>query len=137
MKIVLHAGVKCTDEERLLTTLRNNKDIHAQRRVAVPDPRNYRVILRETLNKMRHQDPSEEARDILHDIETVFLSNAFFFSIPRETITNDQFYPKAVTSQAKFLHLFQEDDVLLTFALRNPSSFVPNLFHASNVTDFG
>jgi len=40
MKIVLHAGVKCTDEERLLTTLRNNKDIHAQRRVAVPDPRN-------------------------------------------------------------------------------------------------
>ena len=146
MKIVLHAGVKCTDEERLLTTLRSNKDILAQRRVAVPDPRNYRVILRETLNKMRHQDPSEEARDILldvflegeaDDIETVFLSNAFFFGIPREAIANDQFYPKAVTSLAKFLHLFQEDDVLLTFALRNPASFVPNLFHASNVTEFG
>ena len=57
MKIVLRAGVKCTDEERLLTTLRSNKDILAQRRVAVPDPRNYRVILRETLNKMRHQIP--------------------------------------------------------------------------------
>lgn len=91
MKIVLHAGVKCTDEERLLTTLRSNKDILAQRRVAVPDPRNYRVILRETLNKMRHQDPSEEARDILldvflegeaDDIETVFLSNAFFLWHP-------------------------------------------------------
>ena len=68
MKIVLHAGVKCTDEERLLTTLRSNKDLLAQRRVAVPDPRNYRVILRETLNKMRHQDPSEEARDILLDV---------------------------------------------------------------------
>ena len=41
MKIVLHAGVKCTDEERLLTTLRSNKDILAQRRVrlrnAFPD----------------------------------------------------------------------------------------------------
>ena len=36
MKIVLHAGVKCTDEERLLTTLRSNKDLLAQRRVAVP-----------------------------------------------------------------------------------------------------
>ena len=37
--------------------------------VAVPDPRNYRVILLETLNKkMRHQDPSEEARDILLDV---------------------------------------------------------------------
>jgi len=30
MKIVLHAGVKCTDEERLLTTLRSNKDILAR-----------------------------------------------------------------------------------------------------------
>jgi len=68
MKIVLHAGVKCTDEERLLTTLRSNKDILAQRRVAVPDPRNYRVILRETLNAMRHQDPSKEARDIPLDV---------------------------------------------------------------------
>jgi hypothetical protein len=68
MKIMLHAGVKCTDEERLLTTLRSNKDILAQRRVAVPDPRNYRVILRETLSKMHHQDPSEEARDILLDV---------------------------------------------------------------------
>ena len=27
MKILLHAGVKCTDEERLLATLRSNKDI--------------------------------------------------------------------------------------------------------------
>ena len=25
----------------------------------------------------------------------------------------------------------------MTFALRNPASFVPNLFHASNVTEFG
>ena len=30
MKIVLHAGVKCTDEERLLTTLRSNNDILAR-----------------------------------------------------------------------------------------------------------
>ena len=114
--------------------------------MAVPDPRNYKVILLETLNKMRRQDPSEKARDILfdvfleveaEDIETVFLSNAFFFSIPREAIANDQFYPKAMTSLAKLLHLFQEDDVLLTFALRNPVSFVSDLFHASNVTEFG
>ena len=33
--------------------------------------------------------------------------------------------------------MFQEDDVLLTFALTNLAIFVPNLFHASNVTDFG
>jgi hypothetical protein len=55
------------------------------------------VILRETLNAMRHQDPSKEARDIpldvfledeAEDIETVFLSNAFFFGIPREVIAS-------------------------------------------------
>ena len=68
------------------------------------------MILRETLNKMRHQDPSEEARDILldvflegeaDDIETVFLSNAFFFGIPREAIANDQFYPKGCDQPSK------------------------------------
>ena len=53
------------------------------------------MILRETLNEMRINDHSEEARDILldvflegkaEDIETVSLSNAFFFGIPKEVI---------------------------------------------------
>ena len=34
----------------------------------MPDPRNYRVILRETMNKLRQKSPSQEARDILIDI---------------------------------------------------------------------
>ena len=88
MRIILHAGVKCADEEKLLNSLRSNRKLLREHGVAVPDPRNYRVILRETMNKLRQKAPSQEARDILIDIfldgeddtvETVFLSNAFFF----------------------------------------------------------
>lgn len=111
----------------------------------MPDPRNYRVILRETMNKLRQKAPSQEARDILIDIfldgeddtvETLFLSNAFFFGIPREAVGNDQFYPKALTNLSKFLSLFGAENVLLCYAIRNPATFLPNLFEASNVQDF-
>ena len=88
---------------------------------------------------MRHQNRSEDLRDILldiflegepDDIKTVFLSKGYFFGTPREAISNDHVYPEAVTSLTKALHLFKEDDVLLTFTVRKLSSFVPSLFHA-------
>jgi len=52
MRIILHAGVKCTDEEKLLNSLRSNRKLLREHGVSVPDPRNYRVILRETMNKL-------------------------------------------------------------------------------------
>lgn len=113
MRMVLHAGVKCSNEERLLQSLRSNKGILRQRQVSVPDPRNYRVILREKLNKLRQQEASEDARDVLvefflegepEDTNSIVLSNAFFFGTPRVAINDNRFYPKAVTNVVKFLH---------------------------------
>ena len=57
-----------------------------------------------------------------------------FFWPPREIISNDQFYSKFVLRLAKFLLVIQKNDVLLTFAVRHTTNFVPNLFHDPNVT---
>lgn len=49
MRIILHAGAQCTDDERLLKTLLRNKDTLAQAGVAVPHPKSYRNLLRKAL----------------------------------------------------------------------------------------
>ena len=59
--------------------------------------------MRVTLKQMRHQDPSEEARDILldvflegeaDDIETVFLSDAFSLASRERPLQTINFIPK-------------------------------------------
>ena len=81
----------------LLKSLGSNLDIPSHRRVVVPNPQNYHVILRETLKKP-HRNSSDDVRDILlyilpegdpDEISSVVISNAFYFGNQIEAITNN------------------------------------------------
>lgn len=145
MRIILHAGAQCTDDERLLKTLLCNKDTLAQAGVAVPHPKSYRNLLRKTLVNGLKNKFNPEARDHLLEIilkdtfaqaHTVILSNPMFFGIPKEVLESGQLYPKAVKVLEQFLLLFPKDDVQLYFSIRNPASFLPALFKTSQLSEF-
>ena len=145
MRIILHAGVQCTDNERLIKTLLRNKETFAKAGVAVPPPKLYRNLLRKTLIKGINNNLDIGAREYLLEtilegtstqINTVILSNPMFFGIPRELLISGQLYPNAVKILEQFLLLFSQDDVELYFSIRNPASFLPTVFETSELAEF-
>ena len=145
MRIILHAGAQCTDDERLVRTLLRNADTLAKAQVAIPHPKSYRVLLRKTVNKALKNSFNPGAREHLLEVilkdapvqaGTVILSNPMFFGIPKETLHSGQLYPNAVGLLDKFLQIFSEDDVHLYFSIRNPASFFPAVFAASQLSEF-
>lgn len=115
MRIILHAGVQCTDDERLIKTLLRNKDTFTKAGVAVPPPKLYRNLLRKALIKglkynLDNGDREHLLETILEgkytQINTVILSNPMFIGIPRELLGSVQLYPNAVRVLEQFLLLF-------------------------------
>lgn len=145
MRIILHAGVQCTDDERLIKTLLRNKDTFTKAGVAVPPPKLYRNLLRKTLIKVLKYNLDNGDREHLLEtilegkytqINTVILSNPMFIGIPRELLGSVQLYPNAVRVLEQFLLLFSQDDVELYFSIRNPASFLPAIFETSELSEF-
>ena len=52
VRIILHAGAQCTDDEHHMTTLIRNKEVLTNAKVTVPHPKSYRIPLRKILNQM-------------------------------------------------------------------------------------
>ena len=101
MRIILHAGVQCTDDERLLKTLLRNKETFAKAGVAVPHPKSYRTLLDKTLtNKINPMTGENFLAIILKDTivksHTVILSNPIFFDSSKEVLWPQKLYPNAV-----------------------------------------
>ena len=145
MRIILQAGVQCTDNERLIKTLLRNKETFAKAGVAVLPFKLYRNLLLKTLIKGINNNVDIGAREHLLEtildgtsmqINTVNVSNPMFFEIPRELLRSGQLYPNAVKILEQFLLLFSQDDVELYFSTRNPTSFLPTLFETSELAEF-
>ena len=76
MQVILHIGVHCTDEDRLIGSLMRNEKLLEEHGTAVPHPNTYRSLLRETLFRMASTEPKPDARDIfLNDILAAWIAN--------------------------------------------------------------
>ncbi|MEP1767722.1 MAG: hypothetical protein ABJJ53_13915 [Sulfitobacter sp.] len=142
MKLVLHAGVHFTEEDRLMKCLLRNADDFASKGVIVPGQSKYRGILRETLNAMASASPSEIARDVLIDAflddgeaERVILSDANFFRTPKTAVQQGMFYPAAPVRMMRMAQIFEQDDVEIFLGIRNPAAFLPLLFSKADNQD--
>jgi len=134
MKLVLHAGVHFTEEDRLMKCLLRNADDFASKGVIVPGHSKYRGILRETLNAMVSAEPSEMARDVLMDAfldereaERVILSDANFFRTPKTAMQEGMLYPAAPIRMMRMAQIFEQDDLEIFMGIRNPAGFLPLL----------
>lgn len=144
MQIAFHIGAHCTDEDRLLKSVLKNANTLLGQGVAVPGPGKYRALIRETIQKLDGATPPPETRDILLDaicendgIDRIVMSNDNFICVPNRVFLHSVFYGLA-ESKVRGLHrLFPDDDIELFFALRNPATFLQDVFKRSKATSVG
>lgn len=127
-----------TDEDRLVTCLRDNADRLAEIGTVVPRPEDYRVLLRDTVNAAASDGVSADARDALQaallpgrGAGRLVLSNDSFFGTHKMAVKR-MFYPAACARLEAFRQLFPDDGIELFFAIRNPATFMPALLDKTN-----
>ena len=143
MQVVLHAGVHTTDEDRLIRCLLKNRDRLHDDGIAVPGPSRYRRALRDAIHELSSRPPEAGARDrfltqtLDHETpERLVLSNENFFCVPKLAVADDQFYPHAETKLADFREFFAGDRQELFLAVRNPATYLPDVFNISPQQSF-
>lgn len=145
MQVILHTGVHCTDEDRLLKCLLRNAETWRHEGVAIPGPSRYRALLTESLNKLRGRVPDTDTREILLDaileddpgqFSRLVLSNDNFFSVPKLMFQGGHVYQRAESRLQTFARIFDGDEIEVYMGLRDPASFLPAAFAATPCDDF-
>ncbi|SDY41568.1 hypothetical protein SAMN05444340_107153 [Citreimonas salinaria] len=140
MQVILHCGVHCTDDDRLLKGLLRNADMLRAEGTAVPGPSRYRTLLSEIVNALDTGTPAPAARDVVLDeildmpaesTDRVVLCHPDLFSVRRIALAGGRLYRKAESRLAMLRDLFAEDQVELVLGLRDMGSFLPALLAAT------
>lgn len=140
MQVILHTGVHCTDDDKLLRGLLRNADDFRGDGVAIPGPSKYRQLLTDTVNSLAGGKPASDAREILLDVmlsddpdkvDRLILSHENFFGVPKLTLAGGRLYRKAEQRLQMVCDLFKGDQVQVFMGLRNPASFLPAMFRAT------
>lgn len=133
MRIVYHLGAHYTDEERLLKCLLKNRDVLAKHGVAVPGPKRYRNLLRDTANQLKGNAANRDTQALILDqimeedvAERLILSWDSFLSLPPWAL-KEQLYPSAGERVRAFSQIFPEIEAEFHLAIRNPATFLPGL----------
>ena len=143
MKIALHIGANCTDEDKLLKTLLKNSEALMQAGIRVPGPGKYRRLLRETIQNLDGAAPEPGTRDILMDAivdgdepKRLVLSNSNFICIPNRIFDHGLFYEQTEPKLRGIKSLFPNDEFEVFIGIRNPATFLPDVFRNSKATAF-
>jgi hypothetical protein len=143
MRIVYHLGAHFTDDERLLRCLLKNRDVLVQHDIVVPGPKRYRTLLRETATKLKGQAASvDDQALILEQImeedraSRLVLSWDSFLSLPNYVL-KDKLYPAAGERVRAFCQIFPEIEAEFHLAIRNPASFLPQLYDRLKPDSYG
>ncbi|WP_299559885.1 hypothetical protein [uncultured Sulfitobacter sp.] len=142
MKLVLHAGVHFTEEDRLMKCLLRNAEDFSAQGVSVPGPSKYRGILRDTLNAMVSTPATQGAREVLIDAilddekaTRVILSDPNFFRTPKTAVQQGVLYPAAPVRMKRMKQIFATDDVEIFIGIRNPATLLPILHSKSSAPE--
>ena len=135
IEIVLHLGVHCTDDEKLIWSLRRDKDMLEGMKIAVPRRRFFTSILREfTTQRLKGQpadlDQQEELFHRLIDtaqIDRLILSYDSFLGAPDRVCRDNTLYPQAGRKALDLRNLFPDNRIEFLCAVKNPLTFVADL----------
>ncbi len=138
MKVIYHLGVHCTDEQKLVTSLRANAAVLAQQGTVIPDPQVYRPILREVSTAMKGAPSSADTEETTLDAvmvedhaDRLIFSNENFLGVRTRAIFKGEFYPTAVEKIGALINLFPSCEAEIALAIRNPATFIPALLQAN------
>lgn len=142
MRIAFHLGVHCTDDERLLRTLRRNADTLAGLGTSVPDPARYRSLIRESANEFERSSGSGSVDfDLLFQalgdpgMKRAVLSWDNFMAFAAWALRG-RFYRGGGDRMRVVTGLFPDCQPEFFIALRNPASFLPELHRRQRGRDF-
>ncbi len=134
MRIVYHLGAHCTDEERLLRCLLKNRQTLGAQGIVVPGPARYRTLLRDTAITLKGQAASRDTQALVLEqimeedtADRLILSWENFLSFP-QWVLSDRLYPAAAERVRAFTQIFPEIEAEFHLAIRNPATFLPDLF---------
>ncbi len=145
MQVILHTGVHCTDDDRLLKCLLRNADTWRHEGISVPGPGKYRQLLSDAVNSLANAEPAPDSREVLMDailsqdpeqVDRLVLSHENLFSVPKLLLGGGRFYRKAETRMRMVCDLFTGDRIELFMALRDPATFLPAVYAATPHEDF-
>ncbi len=144
MKIVLHIGAHSTDDNHLISCLRKNVDALAEQGIAVPDPLEYRPVIREVFKAPKDDALSADSRELVMDAilansddpDRLVLSHDAFVSVAGNAIKDNKIYPSIGQKMRRFQRLFEGFELEILLGLKDPATFVPALFDRSPETKF-
>lgn len=135
MRIVYHLGAHFTDEERLLNCFLKNPEVLADHSVVVPPPKRYRNLLRDAVIELKGGSATRDAQALILDkimeedtANRLILSWESFLSLPPWVLDRGVLYPAAGDRVHAFSQIFPEIEAEFHLAIRNPASFLPELF---------
>lgn len=134
MQIVFHLGAHCTDDGRLVRALLRSRARLFGHGVAVPPPRHYRQMIRETLAILNGAAASPEVQALLLEtltesehINRIVLFHENLICLPQRAISEEGLYPMAGRRIGAFRRLFPSYPCEFHMALCNPATLIPAL----------
>lgn len=135
MHISFHIGAHCTDDDQLVKSLLKNKGRLANEGIIVPGPGRYRDLFAKVVPKLAGEPASQDTQEMLLDAmidedhaDRLVLSHMNFMGAPKKVLEDGQFYRLAPRNCRWLRNVFPDDPVEFFVALRNPASFLPDLY---------
>jgi hypothetical protein len=139
MQVVFHIGAHFTDEELLIQTLIQNREILAKVGCVVPDTARYRAQIRDLLVSLKGQAADSETQETLLDSITehdafsrIILSNDNFMGYPARLIGRAGLHAQAPARMRALINLFPGAEIEFHLGLINPATLLPALLRAKN-----
>ena len=143
MQIVYHIGANCTDQDRLLKSVLKNADTFAALGIKVPGPGKYRSLIRETIQTLDGKPPAADTREILLDAildddqcNRLVMSHSQFMCVHRRVFEHSIFFELAEQKLRGLEDLFPDDEIEIFLGMRNPATFIPEVFGDSPMDSF-
>lgn len=144
MQMVFHLGVHCTDGDRLLKTLLNNRDTLLHHQIEVVPPSRHRGLFEEALMALNGGAATVEMEQIMLDAvlvsdapQRVVFSTPTFMGAPGRVCGRNQgLYPQIGTRAAALANLFPSADSEFFLAIRNPATLLTEVLKVFTGGDY-
>lgn len=134
MHMVFHLGVHCTDGDRMLKTLLNNRTPLLARQTEIVTPARYRGIFEEALMALNGGMATPDMEQIMldavlehDDTQRVVLSNSGFLGAPGRVAGRGVMYPQIASRALALANLFPSIEAEFFLALRNPGPLLTEI----------
>ncbi|MCK0143143.1 hypothetical protein [Aliiroseovarius sp. F20344] len=134
MKIAIHIGAHCTDEDQLTKSLLKNANKLFIKGVAVPGPTRYRGLLGQIMTKLNGSVANSNTQDMLIDelidskqAERIVMGHQHSLGTHQQAIEGGRLYPLAGHNSAGLRKLFPSHDVSYYIGISNIANFMPDV----------